>query len=62
MKPRWYEWIPVYGMFKYFKRYFSKQKTTFEEAVIAQWVELYHLFASFMVCIFIILLYLTYFK
>lgn len=43
MKPLLIEWIPVYGMFKYFNRYFKADKRGSKEAMIAQLVQLYHM-------------------
>ncbi len=42
MKPVLIEWIPIYGMFKYFKRYFKTEKRDFSESIIAQWFGFYH--------------------
>jgi hypothetical protein len=54
MKPKWYEWVPIYGAIKYWKRYFSADKRTIEEDIVAKWFELYHLSAPFIVAILII--------
>lgn len=43
MKPKWHEWIPVYGFVKYFRRYFLQNKTTYKDVVFAEWFNLYHL-------------------
>ena len=43
MKPKLIEWIPIYGMFKYYKRYFSGVQRGSREAYIATWFELYHI-------------------
>jgi hypothetical protein len=42
MKPKWYEWIPFYGAYKYFNRYFDTNKRTMKEAIIAEWMFMYH--------------------
>lgn len=49
MKPKLIEWIPVYGMFKYFKRYFKADKRGNYEANIAQWFEVYHMATGLMI-------------
>ena len=49
MKPQGSEWIPFYGMFKYYKRYFQAIKRDDKEALMAQWVEVYHILATIIV-------------
>jgi hypothetical protein len=50
MKPQGTEWIPFYGMFKYYSRYFRADKRDIEEAIrIAQWVQAYHIVATVIV-------------
>jgi len=49
MKPQGTEWIPFYGMFKYYSRYFRADKRDIEEAIRAQWVQAYHIVATVIV-------------
>lgn len=56
MKPLLIEWIPVYGMFKYFDRYFKADKQGNKEAQKALWFEMYHMIAG-MTIVFIALFY-----
>jgi hypothetical protein len=42
MKPKWYELVPFYGAIKYFNRYFKKNETNINDAIIAEYVFFYH--------------------
>ena len=54
MKPILIEWIPVYGMFKYFNRYFKAEKRGFNEANTAQWFQLYHMATGLIITFYIL--------
>ncbi len=47
MRPKWYEWIPFYGAWKYFNRYFdAEQRTDPKEVQIATLMNAYHLIVA----------------
>lgn len=56
MKPLLIEWIPFYGMIKYFKRYFEAEKRGNKEAQFAMFFEMYHMFTGLIIT-FMILFY-----
>ena len=43
MKAKWYEWIPIYGWFKYLYRYLDCTKYSYKEVVITEWMNFYHI-------------------
>jgi len=43
MKPKLKEFIPIYGMMQYFKRYFKQNRTTSEDSLTASWMQVYHM-------------------
>lgn len=49
MKPTTIEWIPFFGMFKYFRRYFKGIKRDDKDVLFALRFEMYHFVASFIV-------------
>lgn len=54
MKPQLIEWIPMYGMFSYFKRYFKADKRGDKEAQTAILFECYHLFTGLLITLSIL--------
>lgn len=56
MKPKMIEWIPFYGMGKYYDRYIIINKQGNQDAIIAQWFSLYHHITS-LIIVFILLKY-----
>lgn len=55
MKPKWYEWIPIYGMIKYFGRYFIlMERTKFSDIRVAFYFEMYHIILSTVIVIIIL--------
>lgn len=55
MKPKSVEYIPIYGIFKYFNRYFSGINRTEKEALLATWFEMYHIFVAVILGIIVLL-------
>ena len=57
MKTKIKDYIPIYGVFSYFNRYFKSDKRTDQEAVNAQMFEIYQLVVSFIVFITLLLFF-----
>lgn len=53
MKPQLLDFIPLYGSYRYFKKYFNTDRRTSKEVILANWLWVYH---SFVGSIFIMLL------
>ena len=58
MKPKLKDYIPAYGLYSYFNRYWDAEKRTMKEATTAQWFQIYQITVLFLVCIFIIKLFI----
>jgi hypothetical protein len=53
--PTLLEYIPFYGMIKYFKRYFNAEKRDSKDAITALWFEFYHIITSVFIVLAIII-------
>ena len=58
MKPILVEYIPLYGLIKYFERYDAKRRTA-KESLISEWVQLYHM-VSIVTCLLILIFLIKY--
>jgi hypothetical protein len=54
MIPTLIELIPIYGMFKYSKRYFKAEKRGYKEANIAQWFQTYHMITGLIIAFYVL--------
>lgn len=55
MKRTWYDFIPFYGLFTYFRRYFNTlDKPTILDIRQALWMQYYHVFGTGIFVILII--------
>jgi len=54
MKPKISEFIPLLGMYLYFKRYFSAEKRDYKEALGAILMNLYHSFIIILIAAYLI--------